>query len=59
MHRPELSLPATMKAVVTTGPGGFDRLLYTDIATPDPGPGDVLIRVRAAGLNNTDRKSVV
>lgn len=54
MHQPELSLPATMKAVVTTGPGGFDRLLYTDIATPDPGPGDVLIRVRAAGLNNTD-----
>lgn len=44
----------TMKAVVTTGNGGYDRLLYCDALRPVPGPEDVLIRVRAAGMNNTE-----
>jgi NADPH:quinone reductase-like Zn-dependent oxidoreductase len=43
-----------MKAVVTTGNGGFDRLVYCDVPLPVPGPGEVLIRVLAAGINNTD-----
>ncbi len=48
-------IPATMRAVVLTGYGGFDKLEYrTDVATPRPGPGEVLIRVGACGLNNTD-----
>lgn len=47
--------PDTMAAVVTTGFGGFDRLQYrTDVAVPVPGPDEVLIRVSAAGVNNTD-----
>src|SRR4029450_8424498 len=34
---------------------GFDKLEYrTDVPTPRPAPGEVLIRVRAAGVNNTD-----
>lgn len=48
-------LPATMRAVVLTGFGGFDRLEYRiDVPVPRPGPGEVLIRVSAAGVNNTD-----
>ena len=48
-------LPATMRAVLLTGYGGFDKLaLRSDVPVPQPGPGDVLIRVTAAGINNTD-----
>ena len=44
----------TMKAVVTTGNGGYDRLIYRDVPVPQPSPGEVLIRVLAAGINNTE-----
>lgn len=48
-------LPRTMHAVLLTGHGGLDRLEYrTDVTVPQPGPGEVLIRVAAAGVNNTD-----
>ncbi|MEM9148148.1 MAG: alcohol dehydrogenase family protein [Pseudomonadota bacterium] len=44
-----------MRAVVLTGHGGLDRLEYhTDWPVPNPGPGEVLIRVGACGMNNTD-----
>lgn len=47
--------PATMRAVLLTGHGGFEKLeLRNDVPVPLPGPHDVLIRVGAAGLNNTD-----
>ena len=49
------SIPKTMTAVLLTGYGGFDKLSYrTDVPVPTPGPGEVLIRVGAAGVNNTD-----
>ena len=44
----------TMKAVVTTGNGGYDKLVYRDVPVPVPGPGEVLVRVLAAGVNNTE-----
>lgn len=44
----------TMRAVVTTAAGGLDRLEVRDVAVPEPGDGEVLLRVLAAGLNNTD-----
>ncbi len=44
----------TMKAVVTIGNGGYDQLVYCDVARPTPGPADVLVQVRAAGMNNTE-----
>ena len=48
-------LPDRMRAVLLTGHGGFDRLAYReDVALPRVGSGDVLIRVAAAGVNNTD-----
>ncbi|MEI7743672.1 MAG: alcohol dehydrogenase family protein [Chloroflexota bacterium] len=43
-----------MKAVVTTGNGGLDRLVYRDVARPTAGGGEVLVRVLAAGVNNTE-----
>ena len=43
-----------MKAIVTTGIGGFDRLELRDVPVPEPRAGEVLLRVRAAGVNNTD-----
>jgi NADPH:quinone reductase-like Zn-dependent oxidoreductase len=50
-----VSLPDTMRAMVTTGHGGFEKLSYrTDWPRPDPGPGEVLVKVGACGLNNTD-----
>ncbi|WP_341476087.1 alcohol dehydrogenase family protein [Mameliella alba] len=50
----ETPLPATMKAVVTTGNGGYNRLEYRDVPVPVPGPGEVLLKVLAAGVNNTE-----
>lgn len=48
-------IPTHMAAVHLTGYGGLDRLVYrTDIAVPEPGAPDVLVRVTAAGMNNTD-----
>ena len=44
----------TMKAVVTMGNGGYDQLVYCDVVRPTPGPTEVLIQVRAAGMNNTE-----
>lgn len=48
-------IPATMRAMVLTGHGGMDKLEYReDYPTPSAGPGEVLIKVSACGLNNTD-----
>ena len=43
-----------MKAVVTTGNGGYDRLEYRDVPVPVTGPGEVLLQVLAAGVNNNE-----
>ncbi|WP_245874141.1 alcohol dehydrogenase family protein [Alkalispirochaeta sphaeroplastigenens] len=43
-----------MKAVVTTGHGGYEKLEYRDVPIPIPGPGEVVLKVLAAGVNNTD-----
>jgi NADPH:quinone reductase-like Zn-dependent oxidoreductase len=44
-----------MHAVVLTGHGGLEKLEYRkDVPTPQPKPGELLIRTAAAGVNNTD-----
>ena len=50
-----MTLPNTMKAMVTMGHGGLEQMvLHNNWPRPDPAPGEVLIRVAACGLNNTD-----
>lgn len=44
----------TMMAVVTMGNGGYDMLAYRETRRPKPGPGEVLLRVLGAGVNNTE-----
>lgn len=44
----------TMIAVVTTGNGGYDKLEYRRVPIPTPQPGEVLLQVLAAGVNNTE-----
>lgn len=46
----------TMKAVRLHEYGGADRLKYEDAPRPAPGPGEVLVRVSAAGVNPVDWK---
>ena len=49
------NIPARMAGVLLVGHGDFDQLEFkTDIPVPRPGEDDVLIRVAAAGINNTD-----
>lgn len=48
------ALPDTMTAIEITTPGGPEVLKPATRPTPVPGPGEVLIRVVAAGLNGAD-----
>ncbi len=48
-------VPELMAAVQLVGHGGYEKLVYTESAPiPIAGPGEVLIKVLAAGINNTD-----
>ena len=50
-----MTLPKTMSGVVLTGHGGPEVLSWRDnLPVPTPGKGDVVVRVGAAGVNNTD-----
>lgn len=44
----------TMRAVVITRPGGPEVLEVRERDTPQPGPGQVLVRVHASALNRAD-----
>src|SRR5450432_3366927 len=43
-----------MKAIVISKPGGPEVLEWKERPIPVPGPGEVLIRVMAAGVNRPD-----
>ena len=48
-------VPEKMAAVLLTRHGGIDALTYReDVPVPVPGSDEVLVRVAAAGINNTD-----
>jgi len=44
----------TMQAAVTTAHGGLEKLELRELPVPRPSQGEVLVRVGACGLNNTD-----
>ena len=44
----------SMQAVITTGNGGYDKLEYREVPIPQLGPGELLLKVLAAGVNNTE-----
>ena len=43
-----------MRALLSLEPGGPETLRLTDLADPSPGPGELLVRVRAAAVNYPD-----
>jgi putative PIG3 family NAD(P)H quinone oxidoreductase len=47
-------LPAQMTVVAISKPGGPEVLVPESRAVPVPGPGEILIRVHAAGVNRPD-----
>jgi NADPH:quinone reductase-like Zn-dependent oxidoreductase len=46
-----------MRAIAIEGFGGTDRLKLVDLPIPEPGPDDLLVRVRAAGVGPWDAKT--
>ncbi|GAB3837883.1 hypothetical protein GCM10029963_03330 [Micromonospora andamanensis] len=49
-----MTVPTTMRAVQIIRHGGPDVLTEAEMAVPVPAAGEVLVRVSAAALNNTD-----
>lgn len=50
-----MSIPNTMKTMLLTGHGGPGKLVFeNNWPTPDISPDEVLVRVGACGINNTD-----
>ena len=50
-----MNMATHMKAMVTMGHGGLDQMqFHVDWPRPEPAAGEVLIKVGACGLNNTD-----
>ncbi len=47
-------LPTRMQAALLIRHGGPDAVELREVAVPRPGPDQVLVRVAAAGINNTD-----
>jgi alcohol dehydrogenase len=48
-------IPKTMRAVLLTGHGDLDKLVYReDVPVPSPAAGEVLVEISACGMNNTD-----
>lgn len=45
-----------MRAAVIDGYGGWERLEVREVPRPEPGVGQILIRMRAAGVNPVDYK---
>ena len=49
-----MSLPDTMTFIAVAQPGGPETLRPASAPVPQPGDGEVLIRVAAAGVNRPD-----
>jgi len=49
-----MTLPATMTAITISSPGGPEVLTPQTRPLPQPGPGEILVKVAAAGVNRPD-----
>jgi len=49
-----VDIPETMQAIEIATPGGPEMLRPSERRVPSPGPGEVLVRVAAAGVNRPD-----
>ena len=49
-----MTVPSTMTAIVIRAPGGPEELVPEQRSVPQPGEGEVLIKVAAAGVNRPD-----
>ena len=49
-----MPIPATMTAIVIRAPGGPEALVPEQRPVPQPGEGEVLVKVAAAGVNRPD-----
>jgi NADPH:quinone reductase len=49
-----MDIPATMNFIEVASPGGADVMRLVTGPVPTPGPGEVLVRVLAAGVNRPD-----
>src|SRR4051794_19139989 len=52
--KPRDTQASTMKAIRVENPGPEYKLVLDDVPKPEPKPGEVLIRVVAAGVNHAD-----
>ncbi|MFT8394525.1 NAD(P)H-quinone oxidoreductase [Propionibacterium sp.] len=43
-----------MRAITVTEPGSSDKLELSTVPTPEPGPGEVQVKMQAAGVNRGD-----
>ncbi|HEX8389063.1 MAG TPA: NAD(P)H-quinone oxidoreductase, partial [Sphingomonas sp.] len=48
------AIPTAMRAIDPAGGGGPEVLTLVERPTPQAGPGELLIRVAAAGVNRPD-----
>ncbi|MCB1367249.1 MAG: NAD(P)H-quinone oxidoreductase, partial [Rhodobacteraceae bacterium] len=49
-----MTLPDTMRVIEISEPGGPEVLKSATRPVPQPGPGQILIRLQAAGVNRPD-----
>src|SRR3954462_2250106 len=56
-HRGAAWLPGDMRSVVYTTPGDSSVLELVDREVPEPGPGEVRVRIVVSGINPTDWKA--
>ena len=49
-----MTVPATMTAIAISRPGGPEVLVAEQRPLPQPGPGEILVKVAAAGVNRPD-----
>src|SRR5947199_2597986 len=49
-----MTVPARMTAIAIRAPGGPEMLVPEERPVPAPGPGEILVKVAAAGVNRPD-----